>query len=125
VSLAGGGPVGQNFAHVAYTSGSGSYSIFPTVRPVRPPTVGATYTAGGWVRSDVPGKNVCLRFREWSGSSQVGAAQTCRTATTSWVPFNTVSYTSVGGDSLEIVPYQSNPVAGDAFDVDGLRVLGP
>ena len=123
LSLVNGGPDGSQFARVALNAAGSSYSIFTSPRPIMSPAAGSRYTASGWVRSERPGKSVCLRFREWAGSTSIGAAQSCRTATGTWERFTGLPYTSAGGDSLELYAYQSTtPVAGDSFDVDGLTL---
>jgi len=116
-----GGPDGAQFARVALNATSSTYSIITSPRPITSPVAGSRYTASGWVRSERPGKSVCLRFREWSGSASIGAAQSCRTATGTWERFTAVPYSSAGGDSIELYAYQStSAVTGDSFDVDGL-----
>lgn len=123
LSLVSGGPEGAQFARVALSGTGSSYTIFTSPRPVTSPAAGSRYTASGWVRSERPGKTVCLRFREWSGSTSIGAAQSCRTATGTWERFTGVPYTSAGGDSIELYAYQStSSVAGDSFDIDGLTL---
>ena len=39
---------------------------------------GTTYTARGSIRSETPGKTVCLRLREWNADAVVGSAQQLR-----------------------------------------------
>ena len=123
ISLVNGGPDGAQFARVALNATSSTYSIITSPRPITSPAAGSRYTASGWVRSERPGKSVCLRFREWSGSASIGAAQSCRTATGTWERFTAVPYSSAGGDSIELYAYQStSAVTGDSFDVDGLTL---
>jgi hypothetical protein len=86
---------------------------------------GTRYEARAWIRSETPGKKTCLRVREWRSGSVVGSADSCRTPTSSWAKFDTVLYTAVGGDSLELYAYEDNAVAGDSFDLDGVTLTAP
>jgi hypothetical protein len=123
LALVDGGSDGTKFARVSVTAGVSSASLYTNPRPVNAPGPGMRFTAGGWLRSETPGRTVCLRLREWSGTTQIGAAQTCRPTTGAWQRFNSLSYTANGGDSIELYVYQStSSIAGDSFDVDGLSL---
>ncbi|HVM17140.1 MAG TPA: hypothetical protein VM290_06125, partial [Gaiellaceae bacterium] len=121
LSRAAGGPDGAYFARVRYSSGS-SFSILPKPRPVSSTAAGATYLAGAWVRSDRGGTRVCLRMREWSGSTLVGSAETCFAVSTSWQRFPSLSYTARGSRELDVYAYVWKPVTGDGFDLDGVTL---
>jgi hypothetical protein len=74
------------------------------------------------VRSEVPGRRLCLVFREWSSAITVaGSARSCVTATGAWQAFPPLAYTTVGsGGSLELYVEQGGAVAGDSFDLDAV-----
>lgn len=113
------GQVGQA-ARVTRTGGS-DYSIVSTPRPVLSTLAGTSYAATGVVRSP-RGKTVCLRVREWSGSTVVGSQQVCVAAGTAWKAFPSLVYTAKGaGRQLDVYAFQTGAVDGDLFDVDELR----
>ena len=117
-----GGPAGQQHARVGLSANqSATYAIITNPPPVGTHGAGERYESRAWLRSDVPGKSVCLRIREWSETRAVGGAQKCMATKSSWASFPTVSYTTVGGTSIEVYAYQSSAAdAGDSFDVDGV-----
>ena len=80
--------------------------------------------AGAQVRSEVPGRRLCLVFREWSSPSAIaGSGRSCVTATGSWQAFPPLAYTTVAsGGSLELYVEQGGAVAGDSFDLDGVSL---
>ena len=43
-------------------------------------------------------------------------------ATGTWERLDTVPYTAVGGDSIELYAYQSSAASGDSFDIDGITL---
>ncbi|MHB8470214.1 MAG: carbohydrate binding domain-containing protein, partial [Gaiellaceae bacterium] len=121
VSAATDGVVGAGAARVSLDSsrlGDG-FSIYPTALVTT--TAGTTYTAGAWVRSATPGRQVCLRLRERSQGSETGAAKTCVTSSAGWAQFGAVSFTSqTSGRSLDAYVYEWAPAKGDSFEVDGV-----
>ena len=102
-----------------------SYSLLSDPHPVGTHSAGTRYEARAWVRSETPGKTVCLRIREWSAGAAVGGAERCRVATGAWERLDAVPYTAVGGDSIELYAYQSSAAAGDSFDIDGITLTAP
>ena len=48
---------------VALNGTASSYQLFASPRPATTTTAGAMYTGGGLVRSDTPGKKVCLQLK--------------------------------------------------------------
>jgi type VII secretion-associated serine protease mycosin len=105
-------------ARVLWSAGTG-YSVQATPRPVSPTAAGTTYTAHAWIRSMAPGKSVCLRLREYgSGTTLLGSAQSCQVTSSSWQLLPAVTYTAVGGGSLDLYAYQTSAAAGDSFDLD-------
>src|SRR5690242_1073773 len=64
VSLASDGVGGGGAARVAASGNPASFSVAPVAKSVPSTVAGKTYTASGWVRSDRPGKTICVRIRE-------------------------------------------------------------
>ncbi|HVM17141.1 MAG TPA: Ig-like domain-containing protein [Gaiellaceae bacterium] len=122
VSLVGDAADGAQAARVA-ASGTSSYSLVTSPRPVSPTEAGTVFRTSASLRSaSAVGKTFCLRVREYSSSGALlGSAQSCLAATASWARFPEVSYTAVGGHSLDLYVYQSTATAsGDSFDVDAI-----
>lgn len=122
LSLATDGADGADAAKVTQASSNSSFTIYPTVRPLQATTAGTAYTAGGWVRSDVPGKTVCIRIREFDSSgAQTGENESCVGTTTAWQRFTAVNYTTAQKNGqLTAFAIEKNAAAGDTFEVDGL-----
>jgi hypothetical protein len=112
---------GARAARVTWNGAGASFVLMPGELPVGATTAGAVYTARAWVRSETPGRTVCLRIREWSGGSAFGDG-TCLVATGSWQRTDVVRHVAVGGEGLEVYAYSDNPLAGDSFDLDGLTL---
>lgn len=126
LSLAGDGIVGgSGAARVTFRGGGTSFSIAPGPRPVRSTVAGTAYTAAASVRSATPGRKICLRIREWSpANSLLGAAQGCATSTAAWQQLPRVSYrTTASSGTLDAYVYESGAVAGDSFEVDGVKLV--
>jgi len=105
----------------ASTAGTQAYAYTPS-KPVKNLVAGAAYTLDGTVHS-ITGGTVCLKLKEVpaTGSTTVGSAQQCITATSTWQAFPTVSYTAAkAGDSLTVNVAESSPAAGATFDIDNL-----
>jgi parallel beta-helix repeat protein len=88
-------------------------------------TTAGTYTGSIWVRADVAGKTLKLRFREYSGSTLVGTQTTLAPLTTSW-QLVTVSYTTQapGSSTLDFNAYLSSADAppGTCFYADDVAI---
>jgi hypothetical protein len=123
LSLAPDGVVGPGAARVARTSGS-SFSIVAAPRPVSSTTGGTAYSTGGWIRSDRPGRTVCLVVRELTpGGSIVGSRSSCATSTRGWQQLAGSRYVAArSGDVLDVAVTESGAVAGDSFEADGLTL---
>ena len=123
LSLASDGKVGSGAARVGRTAGS-SFSILTSSKPVTSTTAGAAYTAGGWIRSDTPGRKVCLVVREWTaGGSLVGSRSSCIASTRSWQQFTPNRYAAVrSAGTIDVIVTESGAVTGDSFEVDGLTL---
>jgi subtilisin family serine protease len=107
-------------------STSTSFSAYAIPRPARNLVLGATYTASGYVRSDKPGKKVCLNLRELASGTVVGTGPSCLTTTGTWQQFPPVSYTAKqAGTDLDLNVMESSAAAGDSFEIDSLSLNGP
>jgi chitodextrinase len=118
------GEGGSGYAvQVSYTSGS-FYQLAASPGPVQGGTAGVTYAAGGDLRSDAPGRSVCLVLTEVTPSgATAGSAKRCTTATSAWSPMTAFSYTlKASGDSFGYAIRQSSPTPGDSFQVDNLAL---
>lgn len=115
------GADGAAAARVSVKPGVTSFSIYPAPAPVSATLAGTVYSASGWVRSQKPGRAVCLRVREWAGGSLAGSAQACTTASSDWKRFPSLSYKVLGnGHSLDVYAFQLKALSGDSFDVDAI-----
>jgi hypothetical protein len=81
-----------------------------------------TYTGTMWLRGDSPGAAVRLRFREYSGSTQVGSATTQVTLTTSWQQVAVTYRVASAGTSLDFNAYTSSSPPGTCFYADDAAV---
>jgi calcineurin-like phosphoesterase family protein len=124
VSLATDGKVGANAAKVAVNAGQTAFSFYPLTRPISPTTTGHAYSANGWVRSDTPGRQVCLFIREFSSAGvQTAQRSSCVTTQTGWTRFAQVDYTTAqAGGQLTAFVQESGAAAGDTFEADDLQL---
>jgi hypothetical protein len=122
-----GGAEGDSAARVRWSGAGSSYSVMTDPRPVGATPAGTRYTAAAWVRSETPGRTVCLRMREFNASGAVIGTSTagCAATTGSWQRLPDARHTAIGGASLDLYLYREGPVAGESFDVDGLRLTSP
>ena len=120
LSLASDGVDGTYAAKATSTSTSTSYSINTSPRPSIGPK-GTVYSGNGWVRASSAQK-ICLYLREWSSGTKIGSASRCITASSSWQPFPTVTWTSQGGTQIEEYVYASGVSKGAWFEVDGMSL---
>ena len=119
-----GGVVGPGAARATVSGTATTYRMYATPRPIASTTAGTTYLLWAYVRSNTPGKRVCLRAREYSGTSVVRTVTTCVTATSSWVKLAPVAYTALrSGSSVDVDLYQSSAVSGNSFDADGVALV--
>src|SRR5205814_2235434 len=108
LALAADGVGGGHAAKVTFTTGTGTYSINASPKPVGSTTAGTKYVADGMFRSATPGQTICFRLKE-ANSSNIGKGQgqQCAIATTTWQAFPEIDYTSVNtGDSIAVRIYQ-------------------
>jgi PKD repeat protein len=85
-------------------------------------TSAGTYTGSLWVRADTAGAALKLRFREYSGTTLLGAPVIQVTLTTSWQKV-TVSYTTASpGSTLDFNAYVSSAAPGTCFYADDAAI---
>jgi hypothetical protein len=117
--------VGGGSAGKASNGTATNYGLRTSAKPVTGGVAGTQYTGTGMVRSDTPGKQVCIYLTEYDSSNhQVGQTKTCTVSTSQWTPLATVSRTLVGsGGSMAFAVRQSSAVAGESFEVDNLSLV--
>ena len=108
VAGSGGGHAGR----VTPANGASQSYAYTSSKPAKSIVAGTAYTLAGSVRSDRAGTSVCLKLKEVpsGGSSTVGSAQQCVTATSAWQQFPAVAYTAkTSGDSLTVNVVEASP----------------
>jgi chitodextrinase len=118
---------GDGGGHAGRLTASGTAQMYDytTSKPAKSVGAGVAYTAGGRVSSVSTGQSVCLQIKEVpsGGSSTVGSAKQCITATTAWTSFPAVNYTTkTAGDSLTIDVIDAAPSANASFDLDNVSL---
>jgi hypothetical protein len=111
---------------LALNTTSRSYQLATKPRPVLNTSAGLVYTANGVVRSDSPGKSVCLLLKEFtSGGTLVLKSDDCTLTGSQWAPLPQVALTAQNdGDSIVlIIRRPSGAVAGESFEVDDLSLV--
>jgi hypothetical protein len=123
LALIGGAAEGARAVRVSLAGSRTSYSILPTPKPVASTLAGASYSASVLVRSQTPGRQLCLRLREYAGGSVVGSAMQCLIATSAWQTLERLSYKALAsGHQLDVYVFQLQAKPGDSFDLDALRL---
>ena len=111
---------------IALNTSASSYQLSASPRPVKKTTAGSVYTATGVVRSDTPGKNVCLTLKEvTSGGTLVLTSDACVVAGSQWAPLPLASLTAKNdGDLITfLVRRPSGAASGESFEVDALSLV--
>lgn len=111
---------------LALNTSATSYQLAASPRPVLNTSVGIVYTANGVVRSDTPGKSVCLMLKELtSGGTLVLTSNACTMTGSQWAPLPQVTLTAQNnGDRIAfLVKRSSGAVAGESFEVDDLSLV--
>jgi hypothetical protein len=87
-------------------------------------TSAGIYTGSVWVRGDVAGATLKLRFREYNNGTLVGTQTSSVTLSTSW-QLVTVSYvpTAPGATTLDFNPYVSSAPVGTCFYADDASIV--
>jgi hypothetical protein len=119
-SITNDGILGSHAVRLTLTT-SDRYALISSPKPVEAAQA-APYQLNGWLRSDSPGKSVCLRLREWQAGTVIKSPQNCLTATGSWQRFPTVTLTPSAGDQLDVNLIQYGATPGDSFESDGLSL---
>jgi len=123
LTLASDGFGGGHAAMAAYSGTASTYSLKSSPQPVSA-TQGTVYKADGMVRSDTPGKSVCLKIAE-SGTLS-GNAILCSTSTGTWVALPQVTYTAkASGDKLVVWVFQKAAASGNSFEADNISLTTP
>ncbi|HET8602325.1 MAG TPA: laminin G domain-containing protein, partial [Marmoricola sp.] len=123
LSLAGDG-IGGGYAGQMSDTAAGTLKMTASPKPVKSTSAGAQYAATGSVRSDTPGKSVCLQVVEQSSAGNVSTSRQCTTTTSGWTQFPEVDLTvQATGDSLSFYVLQNKAVVGDSYEVDNLSIV--
>jgi chitodextrinase len=122
------GHTGSFGADVSLSAQAATYAIVASPRPVSSAVAGSLTSATAWVRSDTPGKRLCMKIQEYNSSgSVVGTGASCVTSATSWTQLAAQYTVQASGDSVALILVQSAAASGDRFSVDdvGLDVTTP
>lgn len=125
LTLAADGVNGGYAEHVA-AAAAGTYSTSTSSKPVQNAPAGEQFSATGMVRSDTPGKTVCLILTEYdsTGTTSIGAQQTCVVAAATWAAFPTLDVTVANtGDAIKYTIRQKSGVVGDSFELDDMSIV--
>lgn len=131
LTLVNDGNQGPTAVKVAQAGTPTEYYIYATPRPVLSTVAGTAYTVTGSLRSATPGKQVCLRIREYqdtTSNNRLGEQTSCATTSSTWSSFTPLVYTAVGsGHTLAFQVFQpaATVTTGDSFEVDGLSITSP
>src|SRR3954453_8234848 len=123
LSLVSPGASGSSWAaQVAYNNSSASYyQIYANPKPVTTGGAGTVFTANAMVRSDTPGKRVCLILYE-SGTTTTSGHR-CLTTTSTFTAIPTLIYQlASSGDALGLAVRQGSISTGDSFQVDNVTL---
>lgn len=118
--------VGNGYAGVLTDTTAGTFKMTASPKPVKnSPPAGEQFHATGWVRSDAPGKQVCMQVMEQDASgATVATTEQCMLTTNTWTQLPNVDATvQAAGDTLSLLVRQSKGVVGDSFEVDSLSIV--
>ena len=117
------GVEGRHAARVSARAAARAFSLYAAPRPVAATTAGTLYEARAWIRSDRPGRVVCLLVRELSARSVAAATRSCVVSTRRWARFDPVRHTvRESGRRLGVSVYETRARRGDSFEVDAIVV---
>ena len=83
-------------------------------------TVAGAYAASAWIRSDTPGLQVKLRFREYVGSNLVGTGTATVTTTGDWQQIQLSYPVTSPGSTLDLNVYETNQPVGSNLQIDDI-----
>jgi chitodextrinase len=113
-------------AKVQPSGTTSSYGIFVKPQPVASATQGSQYVGSAWIRSDTPGKTVCVNLRDVAsnGSLAQPAVKSCAATTSSWAQLTTPTMSVVNtGDAVGFTITQASAAAGDSFEADNASLV--
>lgn len=125
-TIASDGAADNAAGRLALNTTANSYQLTASPRPVKNTSAGLDYVANGVVRSDTPGKSVCLLLKEFtSGGALVGTSSDCTLTGSQWATLPQVTLTAKNdGDAIAfIVRRPSGAASGESFEVDDLSLL--
>ena len=125
-TIASDGATDSSAGRLALNTSASSYKLTATPRPVTNTSAGLDYVATGVVRSDTPGKSVCLLLKEFtSAGALVKTSSDCTLTGSQWATLPQVTLTAQNdGDAIAfIVRRPSGTVAGESFEVDDLSLV--
>jgi outer membrane protein assembly factor BamB len=123
LSLADDAKLGSQSGKATRSGASTTFGMIAAPPPVGSSAAGTVYKAGGWVRSDTPGRKVCVGLRDWTPTGIVRTAPVCVTSTTSWQQLPSASYKAPrNGDKLDVYVVELNAAPGDSFQADALNL---
>jgi hypothetical protein len=123
VERAAGGVQGRHAARLVATGAATTFSL-RAPDPVVVETVrGAVYRARAWVRSDRPGRRVCLRIQERRGRGVVAGARSCLRGSRRWRRIPPLTFRARGdGHDLTLGLHQDVGRRGESFEADGIAL---
>jgi hypothetical protein len=125
LSLVGGGAVGSRAARVtAGRNADEGFSLFPWPRPIdNKAKRGTVYVGRAWIKSDTPGREACLRIREWLYNSVIDSERVCLRTARTWQQFPELPFTANrSGTDIDVYVYRTSGSRGETFDVDGVSL---
>jgi chitodextrinase len=103
-----------------------SYGIYVKPQPVGSATAGSQYVGSAWIRSDKPGKTVCVNLRDVAGNGSLAQPLVKRCAATgsSWSQLTTPTLTvKNSGDAVGFTVTQAAAASTDSFEVDDVALV--
>ena len=123
LSLADDAKLGSQSGKATRSGASTTFGMIAAPPPVGSSAAGTVYKAGGWVRSDTPGRKVCVGLRDWTPTGITRTAPVCVTSTTSWQQLPIATYKAPrNGDKLDVYVVALNAAPGDSFQADALSL---
>ena len=125
-TIASDGADDSSAGRLAHSTTSSAYQLAASPKPVLNTSAGLIYVANGVVRSDTPGKSVCLQLKELTsgGSVVVAGKPACAITTQTWaaLPQDALTATNSGDQIAFLVRRPSGATSGESFEVDNLSL---